>query len=70
MMEDSYELIDKTEDEMILVAGDKDYVPAISSIVRRDIRVVVFFWDHAAPELKNTASEFRSLNPYVDQLKR
>ncbi len=70
MMEDSYELIDKAEDEMILVAGDKDYVPVIASIVRRDIRVVVFFWDHAVAELKNMSSEFCSLNPHVDQLKR
>lgn len=70
MVEDSFELIDKDNDEMILVAGDSDYVPALRSIAKRDIRVVVYFWEHAAKELKDAAADFVSLNPYVDQLQR
>ena len=70
MVEDSYELIDKETDEMILVAGDRDYVPALLSIGRRGIHAVVYFWDHAARELKDAAAEFVSLNPVFDQLKR
>jgi len=66
MMEDSYECItDKLTDEMILVAGDKDYVPAINRISKRGIRVVVYFWDHAAPELKDHAAQFVSLNKHI-----
>jgi len=70
MVEDSYELIDKENDEMILVAGDRDYVPALLSIGRRGIRAIVYFWDHAAQELKDAAAEFVSLNPLYAQLKR
>jgi uncharacterized LabA/DUF88 family protein len=66
MMADSYECIaDKSVDEMILVAGDKDYVPAVNNISKRGIRVVVYFWNHAAIELKNHAAEFISLNKYI-----
>ena len=71
MMEDSYECIaDKTIDEMILVAGDKDYVPAVNRISKRGIRVVVYFWDHAASELKDNAAEFVSLNKYINVFSR
>jgi hypothetical protein len=71
MMGDSYELVqDKAEDEMILVAGDKDYVPAVKHIVNRGIRVTVCFWDHAASELKDAASDFVSLNPYISAFTR
>jgi len=34
---------DKNEDEMILVAGDGDYVPAVLNITKRGIRVAVWF---------------------------
>ena len=71
MVEDSYECItDKNADEMILVAGDKDYVPAVHSISKRGIRVVVYFWDHAANELKDHAAEFVSLNRYIEAITR
>jgi uncharacterized LabA/DUF88 family protein len=71
MMEDSYESItDKSVDEMILVAGDKDYVPAVSSISRRGIRVIVYFWDHAANELKDHAAQFVSLNRHLGEVTR
>ena len=66
MMEDSYEcLTDKKNDEMILVAGDRDYVPAVNRISKRGIRVVVYFWDHAASELKDHAAQFFSLNKHI-----
>lgn len=71
MMEDSYECIeDKTVDEMILVAGDKDYVPVVNSISRRGIRVVIYFWEHAAAELKSSAAEFVSLNKLMKEMSR
>jgi hypothetical protein len=71
MMEDSYEcIVDKSVDEMILVAGDKDYVPAVNRISKRSIRVVACFWDHAAIELKDHAAEFVSLNKYINDLTR
>jgi hypothetical protein len=33
-------------------------------------KVSVLFWDHAAAELKATASEFRSLNRDLDRLRQ
>ena len=71
MMEDSYECIeDKSVDEMILVAGDRDYVPVVNSIFKRGIRVVVYFWDHAATELKDHAAQFISLNRHLVEVTR
>jgi uncharacterized LabA/DUF88 family protein len=62
MIADSYELIKDTAlDEMILVAGDKDYVPVLKNLARRGIKVTISFWDHAASELKDNAADFFSL---------
>ena len=58
------------EDEVTLVSGDADYVPAIEKLKRRDITVNVVFWDHAARELKEEASNFVSLNEYLWLVKR
>jgi len=56
----------KNEDEMILVADDKDYVPAIHNISKRGIRVDVWFWDHAAQEIKDAATVFFIESPSDD----
>jgi len=58
------------ETEMILVAGDCDYEPVVKTLINRGFKVTVCFWGHAADELKNAASEFVLLDPYVDQLRR
>ncbi|GHS94177.1 hypothetical protein FACS1894139_04190 [Planctomycetales bacterium] len=71
MVADSFQLItDKTQDEMVLVAGDADYVPALKNIANRGIKITVAFWEHASNELKEAAAEFISLDRFVDQLKR
>jgi len=71
MVADSYELgINTREDEMILVAGDGDYVPAVLNISKRGIRVVVWFWDHVSMELKNAAADFYSLNRHLGEIRR
>lgn len=69
IMEDSYELMTPGQDEVILVAGDRDYVPTIESLKRRGIAFSVCFWDHAAREMKDAADNFYSLNPYHAYLK-
>jgi len=58
------------ETEIVLVAGDSDYVPAVKLLIEFGFKVTVCFWDHVARELEDVASEFFSLNPYVDQLSR
>ncbi len=70
MMEDSYEILQLGKDEITLVAGDSDYVPAIEKLMRRGIPLDVVFWGHAARELKNAARKFICLDPYLDHLAR
>ena len=60
--------IKKGDDEITLVAGDKDYVPVVEDLVSEDFKVDVVFWDHAADELKKAASKFVSLNPHLNIL--
>jgi hypothetical protein len=69
MMEDSYEIFSVGEDEITLVAGDADYVPAIEKLKRRGIPVNVVFWDHASREIRES-SNFLSLNPYLKLIAR
>jgi len=54
--------------EITLVAGDKDYVPVVKDLVEGDFKVIVAFWDHAARELKELATEFFRLDPFLDHL--
>lgn len=70
MIEDSYELLKVGEDEITLVSGDSDYVPAIEKLRKRDIPVHVVFWGHAARELKDAATKFVNLDQYLDHLAR
>ena len=69
MIEDSYEIL-QPGDEVTLVSGDSDYVPAIEKLKKRGIAVHVVFWKHAARELKEAASTFTELDPYLEHLKR
>jgi uncharacterized LabA/DUF88 family protein len=70
MIEDSYELLTVGEDEITLVAGDSDYIPAIEKMKKRKIPVHVVFWGHAARELKEAATKFINLDPYLEHLAR
>ncbi|WP_043597175.1 NYN domain-containing protein, partial [Aeromonas diversa] len=55
---DAYTLIasEKETSEIVLVAGDKDYVPVIEDLKSEGFTVVVVFWDQAAQELKDAAT--------------
>jgi len=73
MMEDAIKAIQRQtvdETEMVLVAGDSDYVPAVKSLIKLGFKVTVCFWNHVSRELEDVASEFFSLNPHVNQLGR
>lgn len=56
-------------DIFTIVSGDADYVPAIRQLVEDGFRVDVVFWDHASRELKETSSNFISLNLHLDNLR-
>lgn len=68
IMKDSYERM-KPGDEVTLVAGDADYVPAVEDLITRGFRFDVAFWNHASRELQSICSKFISLNPYLDHLR-
>jgi len=70
MTKEAYTIIDKVHDELTLVAGDKDFVPVVEDLVSEGFTVQVVFWEHAAKELKEAASSFISLDPYLDHLTR
>ncbi|MGZ8707314.1 MAG: NYN domain-containing protein [Gaiellaceae bacterium] len=57
-------------DEIRIVAGDADCVPVIAKLQNRGFPCVVVFWDHASRELQDAASEFVSLDPRLDDLRR
>lgn len=69
MMEDSFTILDPKVDEMTLVAGDADYVPAIEKFRKREIAFHVVFWAHAARELRDVGSKFFPLDPYLEHLR-
>ncbi len=69
MISDSYEMLTIGDDEMTLVAGDSDYVPAIEKLRQRNIPVHVVFWKHASRELKDAATKFIALDNYLDHLR-
>ena len=68
MMRDAY-LNAKPSDVFTLVSGDSDYVPAIEQLLSDGFQVDIVFWDHAAKELRETCSNFISLNSHLDLLR-
>lgn len=70
MVQDSYEIVDPKADDMTLVAGDADYVPMIEKLKARGINVHVVFWAHASREIRDVASKFVPLNPFLNHLRR
>ena len=70
MVSDSFTMMTAGSDEVTLVAGDSDYVPTIENLRGRGFVVHVVFWDHASGELKQAATNFISLNAYLEHLRR
>lgn len=68
MFETAVELDQSIQHELILIAGDADYVPVIEKIKKRGIKVTVAFWDHASRELVQVADQFISLNGLLDTI--
>ena len=68
MMRDAYKNA-KNDDTFKIVSGDSDYVPAILQMKEDGFTVDAVFWDHAANELKEAASNFISLNDHIDNLR-
>lgn len=54
---------------IVVAAGDADYVPAIERAKGKGWEVEVWFWSHAAAQLKKAASRFCELDPHFDFLR-
>lgn len=67
---DAYTIIDRSSDEITLVAGDKDFVPVVSDLVADGFNVQVAFWGHGAIELRSSATSFLDLDLFHDHLQR
>jgi uncharacterized LabA/DUF88 family protein len=61
-------VVNKSDDTIVLLAGDTDYVPVVEDLVLEGFKFSILFWDHAGLELKTKASTFISLNQYFKQL--
>jgi len=70
MLDDSYtHMRAASGDIVVLVAGDRDFLPTIRSLQNRGIGIRVVFWTHAVSrELRDTADEFVELDPHFDYL--
>jgi hypothetical protein len=64
MIKDAYTLLKKDQDDILLVAGDSDFVPAVADLISEGYKVEVAFWNHAARELREAAANFISLDPH------
>ena len=62
-------LIPRETGVIVLVAGDRDYVPVIEDLRSEGFTVHVVFWGHASRELKESASYFISLDSLLDRLR-
>ncbi len=62
-------VISKEGSIIVLVAGDKDFVPVVEDFVQQGYTVHLAFWNHAARELKEAASYFINLDSQHDNLK-
>ncbi|MBN2629103.1 MAG: NYN domain-containing protein [Rhodobacteraceae bacterium] len=66
----AYTMMDRTKDEILLVAGDTDYVPVITDLISEGFKVEIAFWDHLARELKEVSTKHIPLNAHHDHLTR
>lgn len=64
----AYRFGDPRRDHITLVAGDGDYEQVVRQLVLDGFTVMVLYWAHASRELREAASAFHSLDPYIADL--
>jgi uncharacterized LabA/DUF88 family protein len=68
MLLDAFKRVDRENDEIVLVAGDSDYLPAVTRLREEGFVVLVYFWSQAATELKQCATEFICMDDHLANL--
>lgn len=70
IMEDSFQHM-KEGDRLLLVSGDRDYLPTIESLRKRGFPTRVAFWEHATGnELKQAPIDYIPLDPAFEHITR
>lgn len=63
-------VITKQDSIVILLGGDRDFVPVVEDLRNEQFDIRVAFWSHAASrELKETASHFINLDPQLEVIR-
>ncbi|WP_159997278.1 NYN domain-containing protein [Roseomonas sp. 18066] len=65
---DAYAQARPDHDRITLVAGDGDYLPAVQQLVADGFDVTLAYWAHASRDLREAASRFQPLDPFVGDL--
>jgi uncharacterized LabA/DUF88 family protein len=68
MIMDAFKRTLRSKDQIILVAGDSDYLPAVARLTQDGYVVLVYFWSQAANELKQVATEFICMDGLLGDL--
>jgi uncharacterized LabA/DUF88 family protein len=68
MILDAFKRTLKSKDQIVLVAGDSDYLPAVARLTQEGYVVLVYFWSQAAHELKQVATEFIRMDDFLGDL--
>jgi NYN domain-containing protein len=67
MTADSYEYMKHERgDRVVLVSGDRDYVPTIEHLAKRGFKTTVVFWEHATAVDLRTVADFFALDPLFE----
>ncbi|MFY2764356.1 NYN domain-containing protein [Arenimonas sp. MALMAid1274] len=68
MVLDGLELMDRKEDQMILVSGDGDFVPAVNKLRLRGVPVAVAFWNFDVHKMLRDKGHFVDLTPHLRRI--
>jgi uncharacterized LabA/DUF88 family protein len=68
MLRDAYRNA-RPGDVFTIISGDSDFIPLIKTLRNDGFQVDVVYWDHAARELRETCSNYISLNPHLEALR-
>jgi uncharacterized LabA/DUF88 family protein len=72
MVADSYEYMKRERgDRVVLLSGDRDYLPSVRQLSGRGFPTTVVFWEHATSvDLRAEADDFARLDDLFDYLTR
>jgi uncharacterized LabA/DUF88 family protein len=69
MIKDAYTICDKEKDVITLVAGDADFIPAISMLINDGFNVKLAFWGHASQEFRDLVNNYINLDSLLSEFK-